>query len=147
MATDYLSALNVGSGLNTTEIIDALVNAERVPKEEQINKKIDEKSLSISALGELKSELSTFDNSLAILSEMTGTKASSSDNSIVSLEITDNSSAYAFSHNIEIQNIATSQSLVFSGFSSADDTLGAGSLNISFGTWSSGIFTQNATSS
>ncbi len=44
MATDYLSALNVGSGLNTTEIIDALVNAERVPKEEQINKKIDEKN-------------------------------------------------------------------------------------------------------
>ena len=47
MATDYLSALNVGSGLNTTEIIDSLVNAERVPKEEQINKKIEEKSLSI----------------------------------------------------------------------------------------------------
>lgn len=147
MATDYLSALNVGSGLNTTEIIDALVNAERVPKEEQINKKIDEKNLSISALGELKSELSTFDNSLGILSGMTGTKASSSDNSIVTLDITDSSSAYAFSHNIEIQNIATSQSLVFSGFSSADDTLGAGTLNISFGTWSSGTFTQNATNS
>ena len=28
---DYLSALNVGSGLNTTEIIDALVEAERAP--------------------------------------------------------------------------------------------------------------------
>ena len=29
MSVDYLSTLNVGSGLNTTEIIDALVDAER----------------------------------------------------------------------------------------------------------------------
>ena len=33
MAVDYLSALNVGSGLNTTELIDTLVNAERAPTE------------------------------------------------------------------------------------------------------------------
>ena len=32
MAVDYLSSLNVGSGLNTTEIIDALVEAERAPR-------------------------------------------------------------------------------------------------------------------
>jgi len=147
MATDYLSSLNVGSGLNTTEIIDSLVNAERVPKEEQLNKKIEKKSLSISALGELKSKLSSFDNSLDLLNGLTGSKASSTDSSVVAIEITDNSAAYAFSHNIEIQNIATSQSLVFSGFSSADDTLGAGSLDISFGTWSAGVFTQNTTSS
>ena len=30
MVTDYLSALNVGSGLNTTEIIASLVNADIV---------------------------------------------------------------------------------------------------------------------
>ena len=32
MAVDYLSSLNVGSGLNTKEIIDALVEAERAQK-------------------------------------------------------------------------------------------------------------------
>ena len=32
MAVDYLSSLNIGSGLNSTEIIDALVEAERAPK-------------------------------------------------------------------------------------------------------------------
>ena len=37
MATDYLSALNVGTGLNTTEIIDSLVEAERAPKARMIN--------------------------------------------------------------------------------------------------------------
>ena len=37
MATDYLSALNAGSGLNVTEIVDALVDAERVPRQQKID--------------------------------------------------------------------------------------------------------------
>ena len=37
MSTDYLSALNAGSGLNVTQIVDALVDAERVPKQKQID--------------------------------------------------------------------------------------------------------------
>ena len=52
MATDYLSALNIGSGLNTTEIIDSLVNAERAPREKVINTAKEEKTVSISALGQ-----------------------------------------------------------------------------------------------
>ena len=43
MAVDYLSALNAGSGLNTTQIVDALVEASRAPKEAAINKKVEEK--------------------------------------------------------------------------------------------------------
>ena len=38
MATDYLSALNAGSGLNVTQIVDALVDAERVPKKKRLMK-------------------------------------------------------------------------------------------------------------
>ena len=44
MAVDYLSALNVGSGLNVTQIVDAIVEAEKVPQETIIQKKIDEKN-------------------------------------------------------------------------------------------------------
>jgi len=36
--TDVFSALNVGSGLNTSELIKNLVDAERAPKEEKINR-------------------------------------------------------------------------------------------------------------
>ena len=36
MTIDYLSALNIGSGLNTKEIVDALVEAERAPKAGEI---------------------------------------------------------------------------------------------------------------
>ena len=39
MTVDYLSALNVGSGLNVTQIVDALVDAEKVPQESQDSKR------------------------------------------------------------------------------------------------------------
>ena len=53
MTVDYLSALNMGSGLNVTQIVDAIVDAERVPQENVIQKRIDDKTVSVSALGQL----------------------------------------------------------------------------------------------
>lgn len=44
MAVDYLSALNVGSGLNVTQIVDALVDAQKAPREEQLTSKIEQKN-------------------------------------------------------------------------------------------------------
>jgi hypothetical protein len=42
MAVDYLSAINQsGSGLNITQIVDSLVEAEKAPQENQIQTKID----------------------------------------------------------------------------------------------------------
>ena len=67
MAVDYLSALNVGSGLNVTQIVDAIVEAEKVPQETIIQKKIDEKTVSVSALGTVKSSLSSLDTNLQAL--------------------------------------------------------------------------------
>lgn len=146
MVTDYLSALNVGSGLNTTEIIDSLVNADIVPKQDIINNKIDERTVSISALGQTQTDLTSFDTNLSAIEGMTGLTASSS-GTAVSIAVTDSSIANEFTHDIEISNIATAQTLVFDGFTSEDDELGAGSLAISFGTWSGGSFTQNSASS
>ena len=54
MAVDYLSTLNAGSGLNNTEIIDALVNAERAPQENNITKKRDQRTVQISSLSQVK---------------------------------------------------------------------------------------------
>ena len=59
MAVDYLSAINQGgSGLNITQIVDSLVEAEQAPQEDQIQTKIDAKNTAISAIGEIKSSLS-----------------------------------------------------------------------------------------
>ena len=65
MAIDYISALNQnGSGLNITQIVDSLVEAETTPEKERLNKKIEENNASISAFGELTSELDTLKTSL-----------------------------------------------------------------------------------
>ena len=65
MATDYLSALNAGSGLNVTQIVDALVDAERVPKQKKIDEEKETATVQISALGSLKNELSVFQTNTA----------------------------------------------------------------------------------
>lgn len=143
MATDYLSALNVGSGLNTTEIISALVDAERIPKEEIINSKIEEKTIKISSLGQVQTSLSSLDTGLDIINGLSGLEVNSTDTSI-DVSITDNTIADVFSYGIEVSQLASAQTLAFDGFSSVDDVLGAGSLVISYGTWSSGSFTQNS---
>jgi flagellar hook-associated protein 2 len=70
MAVDYLSAMNVGSGLNVTQIVDALVDAEKAPREAQINAKIEEKTVSISALAEVKQEFSALSTNLTTLSQV-----------------------------------------------------------------------------
>ena len=60
MTVDYLSTLNSsGSGLNITQIVDSLVQAEKDPQENLIQTKIDDKTTSISAIGEIKSALSS----------------------------------------------------------------------------------------
>ena len=146
MATDYLSALNVGSGLNTTEIIDALVNAERAPREKIITDGKEERTVSISALGQVKTGLSGFNNSLDVLKTVSGI-APVQPASAARLEITDASKAGAFSHQLEVQSLATAQTLVFDGFTAPEQELGAGSLTISFGTWSGGSFTADANAS
>lgn len=135
MAVDYLSALNVGSGLNVTQIVDAIVDAERIPRETFLNEKIDEKTVSISSLGEIKSDMKTFDSNLDLLAGNTGLTVASSDND--SIEITDNGkiAVEPFTHKMEISQLATSHTISFPGFSSASQVLDSTDFAFDFGTW------------
>jgi flagellar hook-associated protein 2 len=151
MATDYLSALNAGSGLNVTQIVDALVDAERVPKQKKIDEEKDAATVQISALGSLKNELSVFQTNTAAVDGQVGLALSSS-TSNVTLSRTDSSLASEFSHTINVSSIANGQVLNFnnggSGFPSTTADIGIDSLTIDLGTWSAGpAFTANGTSS
>jgi len=151
MATDYLSALNAGSGLNVTQIVDALVDAERVPKQQKIDDAKETATVKISALGSLKNELSVFQTNTAALDGQIGLALSSS-TSNVKLSRTDSSLASEFSHTINVSSIAAGQVLNFdnggSGFSSTTADIGIDSLTIDLGTWGAGpAFTSNGTSS
>ena len=145
MAVDYLSAINQGgSGLNITQIVDSLVDAEKVPQENQIQQRIDSKNLSISAIGEIKSALSTLSTSLDILKGNTALKASST-SAAVSASITDPAIAVEINSSISVTSLAKGQTLAFEDYSSNTSLVGAGSLLLERGDWSSGSFVASST--
>ena len=139
MAVDYLSALNVGSGLNVTQIVDALIDAERVPRETQINKRIDERNVSISALGEVKTEVKTFKDNLEFLetTNTNGLVVGSSDEA-VGIEANGKIAVQPFSHSFEVTQLATKHTLAFSGFADTTSATGVTDLTIDFGSWAAG---------
>ena len=64
-----LTATGLGSGLNITEIVKVLVDAEKVPKEAIFNKTEDTIDAKVSAIGTLKSQLSKFQDALKKLQD------------------------------------------------------------------------------
>ena len=143
MAVDYISALNQnGSGLNLTQIVESLVEAETAPKKESINKKIEENNASISAFGELTSDLNTLKTSLETYKNKT-TLSTSSASTAATLSIKSPSSAKSFSSDINISSLATPQTLEFTGFALPSSNTGSGSIVIEFGQWLSGAITDN----
>ena len=121
--TDVFSALNVGSGLNTTELIKNLITAERAPKEKKINDKIEKNEISISAIAELKKSIS---ESTKIIDSMEGTNVfeGSSTSTSVALTVTDPASVKEITSSINVSQLASSQTLVFDGFSSSSALVG-----------------------
>jgi len=146
MAVDYLSALNAGSGLNVTQIVDALVDAERVPKQTQIDEEKETATVKISALGTLKNELNVFNANSAALDGQTGLNLASSTGNIA-LTRTDSRLASESSHPINVAQIAQAQILNFdnggSGFNSTTADIGIDELSLRFGTWSGTSFSTN----
>lgn len=116
---DYISALNAGSGLNTTEIVDTLVNAEVLPKQNKINEQVAEKNVSISSLGQVKSNFTTFDTNLALLANQNSIITASSSTAIT---VTPDSttSLKPFVHNMTVSALATAHTLSFPGYTTAN---------------------------
>ena len=144
MATDYLSALNIGSGLNTTEIVDAIVEAERAPRANIIEQAKEERTVAISSFGKVKQNFETFGTELSKLDGKTGLSTTQVGTSI-GLEITDSAKAKAFSNNITVSTLAAAHTLAFNNHASETASIGTGTLTFSFGKWNSdNTFTANS---
>ncbi len=137
MSVDYLSALNSkGSGLNITQIVDSLVQAETAPQKDLLQDKIDKRTTAISALATLSSELGNLKTSIsgfAGTSKYTATSSSTGN----TISVSDTSSATPFTSDVQVTALATSQTLEFSGYTSPTQELATGSISVDFGTWSS----------
>ena len=143
MATDYLSALNVGSGLNTTQIIDALVAAEQEPQEALVNSQKEEASVSISSFGSVRQNLTDFKSTMSAMNGVTGMSLTQAGSSVTAT-IRDDAKVDQFSSSFEVSQIAQAHTLVFDGFTSESANVGSGTLTFEFGSWSSGSFTVNS---
>ena len=145
MQTEILSKIGIGSGLNNSEIISALVDAETVVEKEKINEDKVNYENKISAFGILKSELKTFQlatQSLQDSSPSTHTGASSSTTTatFTNTGTTDNDDINAA---LVVSQLAAAHSLVSGAVSSTGSLVGAGTLTIDFGTYSTSSSTND----
>ena len=110
MAVDYISAINQnGSGLNITQIVESLVEAETKPKK-IILIKIDDKNLDITAIGKLTSELNTLQTSLNSLTDVSKFKTTSG-NTGTTITVDNVGKAKEFNSDINVTSLATPQTL------------------------------------
>ena len=144
MAVDYLSAINrQGSGLNITELVDGLVEAETAPQVERIQSDIDNRNAAISGYAMVANELGklqTFTESLSGSSAFSVT----SNSSALDVKVNNQAEAKAFNAQISVSSLAQAQTLEFSGFSSKTQSINLGSIAIDFGSWSGNTFTINS---
>lgn len=131
MATNALTALNAGSGLDSRGLIDGLVGIERTSRSEPITRKRDTLNARISALGQLRSALTGIATSLdtRVRSGELGLQLASSDNAI-SVERIGSGPGGALASGVAVNRLASSQRLTSAALASAGAAVGQGTLTI-----------------
>ena len=143
-----LSLSGIGSGLDIQGLVQQLVQAEGQAKSNSLDRRESSYKTELSALGTLKSSLSSFKDAAAKLAnsnDLLRVTATSSDESIFTASAF--SSAPAGEYSVEVINLAKAQKLSSTGFSSSSDTVGTGTLTISSGDNSFDIVVDSSDSS
>ncbi len=136
--TGSISSLGIGSGLDVTSIISGLMKVEQLPLT-ALQTKATAIQSTISSFGAVQAAMATFRDAAAALSLPSTWNASagtSADPSSVSVVAT--ASAASGNYAVQVQSLAASQSTVSGTFASGDALVGAGSLHIDLGSWSTG---------
>ena len=129
-----MAITGIGSGMDVNGMVKALLNAEAAPKTAQLDRLEKTTTTKVSALGQFRSALSTFQTALgklndASLFEKRGATSSASD--LVSIKA--DAKASAGNYNMQVFNLAQSSKVALAGFDNATDALGSGTLTISLG--------------
>ena len=144
---DILSSLNTGgSGLNIKDLSETLSQAEIVPRKDLISGRIDTAETRLSGYDRLRGQMDTLSDAMSMMSALSPRKVTT-DNGAVGVVLADPSALDLDTASITVDRLAQSQVLSFTGFSAADQTIGAGTLSVDMGSWSDDTppqFTQNA---
>ena len=140
MASPIQPGSGLGSGLNISSIVTALVNADKSAKQNQIDRQTATNTAQISGIGSLKSVLANFQTAMKNLSSTTnpqflGFTATSGDAKV--LTATASNTAVNGTYVVKVSNLATSSKVATAAFAGgASTSIPEGTLNI----------TQNGTS-
>lgn len=129
-----MAITGIGSGMDVNGMVKALVNAEAAPKTAQLDRLEKTTTSKVSALGQFRSALSTFQTALGKLNDpalFEKRSATSSAGDIVS--ITADAKAVAGNYNVQVFNLAQSSKVALAGFDSASEAIGSGTLTINAG--------------
>jgi flagellar hook-associated protein 2 len=123
-----------GSVINVSSLVSQLVTATETPQQNLINSQQEANTTQISALGTLKSALSTFQASLSALDTPSAFDTETANTSSTAFTATAGSGAPVGTYNVSISQLASAQQLLsgpFTGTGTA--TVGTGTLQISLG--------------
>ena len=140
-----ISSLGVGSGLDLSGLVENLLAAERSPIENSLNRQQSKLTSDLSGIGLMKASLSGFQSSLSGLSDPSSFSTRTTNNSNPdALGVSTDNSAQAGSYNIDVNALASSQSLASAAYTNATDIVGTGTIQIRFGTITGPGFTSFA---
>lgn len=140
-----ISSPGIGSGLDVNGIVSKLMAIEQQPLT-LLDSKEAKYQAQLSAYGTLKGAMSSFQNAIQALNDVTkfqSVKATPADTTVLSASAT--SQAVANTYNVNITQLAQSQSLITAGQASTSTAIGTGAtttLTFQFGTISGGTLSN-----
>lgn len=127
-----ISFNGLGSGLQVSEIVDALVNAEKTPFTSRLNNKEAKLTTDISAAGALKSALEKLQTSIEALGEVDNYQKRNVSGNDDFISLTSDKDAQPGSYNVKVDALAQAHKLSSPAFA-ADEAIGGGVITIGSG--------------
>lgn len=134
MSTDAISALGAGSGIDVKSLAKSLVEAERAPRKEAIDKKIAKFEAKISGYAAVKYVLSQFKDAFQALNnpvDFSSLTVSNSQSTV--LKASASSSASAGNHSVQITTLASPQRSASEGYAIGDSVNGGVAFDLTLG--------------
>jgi len=123
----------IGSGLDVEAIVKALVDADVAPRTNTLNRRESALTAELSAVGTLKSSLTSIETSLIDLDDASAFDLLKIDTPDA-VDVLQTGSPAVGQYTIDVNTLASSQVLASGGFASASSVVGAGSLTFKIGT-------------
>jgi flagellar hook-associated protein 2 len=139
-ASSLITSTGIGSGLNISAIVSALTSSYGAAQTNELNSEKTSLTAQVSAFGTFQSALDTLQATLSSLetpSALAGYDATVADQNIATA--TTDSDAVPGSYSLEVQNLATAQSLASGALASGNTYVGTGTLSLSVGGKSTSI--------